>query len=108
MCQEIMLESSSEQEPQIFHADFKSNIMYGCPRSIKREEIEWAAKRAYVHEFISSFPRGYDTPIDNNLLSRGQKQCIAIARAILRDPTILVFDEATSAFDAENEHLIKV
>lgn len=81
--------------------------MYGCSRSIRQEEIEWAAKQAYLHEFISSLPRGYDTPIDNNLLSKGQKQRIAIARAILRDPSILVFDEPTSALDAENEYYIK-
>ncbi|KAL2532266.1 ABC transporter B family member 26 [Abeliophyllum distichum] len=95
------------QEPQIFHTDFKSNIIYGCSRSIRQEEIEWAAKQAYVHEFISSLPSGYYTPIDGNLLSRGQKQRIAIARAILRDPTFLVLDEATSALDAESEYYIK-
>ncbi|KAL2552447.1 ABC transporter B family member 26 [Forsythia ovata] len=96
------------QEPQIFRTDFQSNIIYGCSRSIRQEEIEWAAKQAYVHEFISSLPSGYYTPIDGNLLSRGQKQRIAIARAILRDPTILILDEATSALDAESEYYIKV
>ncbi|GFP93456.1 ABC transporter b family member 26 chloroplastic [Phtheirospermum japonicum] len=91
------------QEPQLFHIDVKSNITYGCRRSIGIEDIELAAKKAYAHGFISALPNGYDTIVDDNLLSGGQKQRIAIARALLRDPTILVLDEATSALDAESE-----
>ncbi|KAL8475388.1 hypothetical protein ACS0TY_028161 [Phlomoides rotata] len=95
------------QEPHLFHMDVKSNIRYGCSRSIDQEEMEFAAKNAYVHEFISALPNGYDTIIDDNLVSGGQKQRIAIARALLRDPIILILDEATSALDAESEGYIK-
>ncbi|XP_020236724.1 ABC transporter B family member 26, chloroplastic isoform X9 [Cajanus cajan] len=95
------------QEPRLFHMDIKSNIKYGCPRNIKQEDIEWAAKKAYAHDFISSLPNGYKTLVDDNALSGGQKQRIAIARAILRDPVIMILDEATSALDSESEHYIK-
>ncbi|KAL7232626.1 hypothetical protein ACSBR2_010607 [Camellia fascicularis] len=73
---------------------------------VGQQDVEWAAKQANAHEFISSLPNGYKTIIDNGLLSGGQKQRIAIGRAIVRDPTILILDEATSALDAENEYYI--
>ncbi|XP_059657854.1 ABC transporter B family member 26, chloroplastic isoform X2 [Cornus florida] len=95
------------QEPRLFRMDISSNIRYGCTRDVKQEDVEWAAKQAYAHDFILSLPNGYKTLVDNNLLSGGQKQRIAIARAILRDPNILVLDEATSALDAESEYNIK-
>ncbi|XP_061365649.1 ABC transporter B family member 26, chloroplastic-like isoform X2 [Gastrolobium bilobum] len=95
------------QEPHLFNMDIKSNIEYGCPRKIKQEDIELAAKQASAHDFISSLPNGYETLVDDNALSGGQKQRIAIARAILRDPVIMILDEATSALDAESEHDIK-
>ncbi|KAK2975249.1 hypothetical protein RJ640_028001, partial [Escallonia rubra] len=95
------------QEPHLFHMDIKSNICYGCPGDIKQEDIEWAAKEANAHEFISSLPNSYETVVDDALLSGGQKQRIAIARAILRDPAILILDEATSALDAEMLHAFR-
>ncbi|KAL6176589.1 hypothetical protein ACLB2K_053222 [Fragaria x ananassa] len=95
------------QEPNLVHMTIKSNITYGCSEDIKEEDIKSAAKQAYAHNFISSLPDGYDTVVDNNLLSGGQKQRIVIARAILRDPAILILDEATSALDAEAENHIK-
>ncbi|KAI7727315.1 hypothetical protein M8C21_027587 [Ambrosia artemisiifolia] len=95
------------QEPRLFRMDVKSNIAYGCTRDVTQEDIEWAAKQAYAHEFITSLPDGYDTIVDDDLLSGGQKQRIAIARGILRNPSILILDEATSALDAESEYNIK-
>ncbi|XP_057949217.1 ABC transporter B family member 26, chloroplastic isoform X2 [Malania oleifera] len=95
------------QEPRLLRTDISSNIKYGCPRDVKQEDVEWAARQAYAHDFISSLPNGYKTIVDDDLLSGGQKQRIAIARAILRDPTILILDEATSALDAETEHNVK-
>lgn len=95
------------QEPPLFRMDVTSNIRYGCTRETTQEEVEWAAKQAFVHEFILSLPKGYSTLVDNSLLSGGQKQRIAIARAILRDPAVLILDEATSALDAESEHYVK-
>uniref|UniRef100_A0A0D9V9D0 ABC transporter domain-containing protein n=1 Tax=Leersia perrieri TaxID=77586 RepID=A0A0D9V9D0_9ORYZ len=95
------------QEPRLFRMDISSNIRYGCPREVSHEEVEWAAKQAYAHDFIMSLPDGYSTIVDDALLSGGQKQRVAIARALLRDPSILVLDEATSALDAESEHYVK-
>lgn len=88
--------------------DVKSNISYGCSRHITQKDIQQAAKEAGAHEFISSLPSGYETIVQEGLLSSGQKQRIAIARAILRDPDILILDEATSALDMESEHQVKV
>ncbi|OWM76106.1 hypothetical protein CDL15_Pgr009752 [Punica granatum] len=95
------------QEPRLFRMDISSNIKYGCPRDVKQEDVEQAAKLAYAHDFICALPNAYQTIVDDDLLSGGQKQRIAIARAILRDPSILVLDEATSALDAESEHNVK-
>ncbi|KAI5651150.1 hypothetical protein M9H77_37155 [Catharanthus roseus] len=95
------------QEPHLFHMDVKSNIRYGCSRDIRQEDIELAAKQAYAHDFIASLPNGYETIVSDDLLSKGQKQRIALARAIVRDPAILVLDEATSALDSESEYYIK-
>lgn len=88
--------------------DIKSNIRYGCSGDIRQNDIERAAKQAYAHDFITSLPNGYETIVSDDLLSKGQKQRIALARVIIREPAILILDEATSALDSESEYYIKV
>ncbi len=90
-----------------FHDTIAANIAYGKPNATM-EEIVAAAERAFAHEFISLLPDGYDTVIGEQGagLSGGQLQRIIIARAILKNPTILIFDEATSHVDADSESKI--
>lgn len=92
------------QETMLFHDTIRANIAYGRP-DIPIEDIERAAKTAYAHDFIMKFEYGYDTVIGDRgtKLSGGQKQRLVIARAILKNPPILIFDEATSALDSESE-----
>ncbi len=87
-----------------FHDTIAANIAYGKPDAT-REEIIAAAKRSFAHEFITPLPDGYDTVIgeDGTGLSGGQLQRVVIARAILKNPAILIFDEATSQVDADSE-----
>jgi len=95
------------QETILFDDTIYNNISYGNRRA-RKEEVEAAADKAYIHEFVVSLPHGYETKIGEAgaKLSGGQRQRIALARAILRDPSILILDEFTSASDAENEALI--
>ncbi len=96
------------QEPVLFTGTIKENISYGRPNS-SYEEIEAAAKAAQAHEFIMSFPAGYDSSIGQRgvNLSGGQKQRIAIARALLIKPKILILDDSTSSVDVETEARIQ-
>ncbi|MEI8256703.1 MAG: ATP-binding cassette domain-containing protein, partial [Deltaproteobacteria bacterium] len=96
------------QEPILFSSTIRENIRYGRPDATDAE-IEDAARAANAHDFVTRFPRGYDTPVGERgvQLSGGQKQRVAIARAVLKNPRILVLDEATSALDAESEHLVQ-
>lgn len=96
------------QEPILFATSIRENIRYGR-LTATQDEVEAAAKAANAHDFIQSFPEGYDTLVGERgvRLSGGQKQRVAIARALLKDPRILVLDEATSALDAESEALVQ-
>jgi len=83
------------------------NIQYANPESTK-EDVIAAAKTAYIHDFITSLPDGYDTVVGERglKLSGGEKQRVAIARVVLKNPSILVFDEATSSLDSHSEQAI--
>lgn len=96
------------QEPFLFSGTISENIAYGNPRATP-EEIMRAAKAANAHDFIMKFPDGYDTQVGERggRLSGGERQRISIARAILHNPRILIFDEATSAVDTETEKQIQ-
>jgi subfamily B ATP-binding cassette protein MsbA len=87
-----------------FNDTVAANIAYSKPGATKEEIID-AAKRSYIHEFVEPLPKGYDTMIgeQGTGFSGGQLQRIVIARAILKNPSILIFDEATSQVDAESE-----
>ena len=97
-----------QQEVFLFDGSVRDNIGYGRPDATA-EEIEDAAQRANAHEFIVKLPDGYDTTIGERgvKLSGGQQQRLAIARAILANPQILILDEATSNLDTESEQLIQ-
>ncbi len=95
------------QETWIFTGTVAENISYSKPDAT-REEIEQAAKAVHAHGFIKRLPDGYDTVIsDNSGLSQGQKQLLCIARIMLRNPPMLILDEATSSIDLRTEHRIQ-
>ena len=97
-----------QQDVFLFLESIRENIRYGRPEASDEEVIQ-AAKVARIHDFIMSLPDGYDTWVGERgtTLSGGQKQRIAIARTLLLDPPILVFDDSTSSVDMETEYLIQ-
>ena len=96
------------QETQLFHDTIRTNLLY-AKLDASLEEMVSAAKAANIHDFISELPDGYDTIVGERgyRLSGGEKQRIALARVILKNPRILVLDEATSHLDSESETLIQ-
>jgi ATP-binding cassette, subfamily B, bacterial len=96
------------QETYLFHASVRENLRFAKPDATDAE-IERAAEAARIHHMISALPEGYDTVVGERgyRFSGGEKQRIAIARTILRNPPILVLDEATSSLDNETERLVQ-
>jgi len=96
------------QDTFLFHATLRENLMYAKPGASEEEMIA-AAHAAQIHTFIADLPEGYDTLVGERgyRLSGGEKQRVSIARAILKDPKVLVLDEATSALDTRSERLIQ-
>ncbi|WP_322994836.1 ABC transporter ATP-binding protein/permease [Castellaniella sp.] len=96
------------QDTVLFNDTIGYNIAYGRPAATQ-EEIQAAARAAHIHDFVTSLPQGYDTPVGERglKLSGGEKQRVAIARALLKSPPIMVFDEATSALDTRTERAIQ-
>jgi ATP-binding cassette, subfamily B, bacterial len=96
------------QETHLFHDTIRTNLLY-AKLDASQAELEAASRAANIHNFIKALPDGYDTIVGERgyRLSGGEKQRIALARVILKDPRILVLDEATSHLDSESEALIQ-
>jgi ATP-binding cassette subfamily B protein len=98
-----------EQEPFLFSRTIRENITYGVGREVSDKEVQAAARMAAIHDVVMSFPDGYNTLVGEKgiTLSGGQKQRVAIARTLLKDPRILILDDATSSVDTETEGEIR-
>lgn len=98
------------QEPFLFSTSIRENITYGVTRDVTDEEVYEAARAAAVHDVIMTFPEGYNTLVGERgvTLSGGQKQRVTLARTFLRNPSLLILDDATSAVDTETEDTIRL
>ena len=96
------------QDPHLFHESIGANLRYARPEATD-DEIEAACRAAQIHDVIAALPDGYDTLVGERgyRLSGGEKQRLAIARMLLKDPAVVILDEATSHLDSENEHLVQ-
>jgi ATP-binding cassette, subfamily B, bacterial len=96
------------QETYLFHTSIRQNLLYGKPDATQ-DELEAAARAAFIHDRIAEMPEGYDTVVGERgyRMSGGEKQRLAIARVILKDPRILILDEATSSLDTTSERLVQ-
>lgn len=96
------------QDRPLMEGTIRDNICYGCQRPISQEELVKVAKQARVYDFVSKLPDGFDTHVapGGTNLSGGQRQCVAIARAIMNNPDYLLLDEATSNLDAKSERMV--
>ena len=111
---EIKLEALAQhvgmvtQETYLFHATLRENLLYAKPDATQ-EELDSVCRAANIHEFIASLPDGYDTVVGERgyRLSGGEKQRVAIARVLLKNPKVLILDEATSHLDSQSEALIQ-
>lgn len=96
------------QESYLFHGTIADNLRYAKPEATQ-QEVEAAARMANIHEAIESFADGYDTVVGERgyRLSGGEKQRIAIARVLLKNPPVLILDEATSSLDTVSERVVQ-
>lgn len=96
------------QDTYLFNSTIRENLLYAKPDATQ-EELDEACKRAYIYDFIQSLPQGYETLVGNRglKLSGGEKQRVSIARVILKNPQILILDEATSSLDSVSENFIQ-
>ncbi len=98
-----------QQEPFLFSTTIRNNISFGLGRKVSDEELEAAARAAAIHDVVQTFPKGYETLVGERgvTLSGGQKQRVTIARTLLKDPAILLMDDATSSVDTETDAAIR-
>jgi ATP-binding cassette subfamily B protein len=96
------------QDPHLFHDTIRNNLRYARPDATDDELVE-ACRAARIHDMIATLPDGYDTVVGERgyRMSGGEKQRLAIARMLLKDPAVVILDEATSHLDSENEHLVQ-